>query len=224
MYERDEVKLRQAEFARNDELDILLSNINADLWVAEKELLPSVEPSLDRPLLLVMGAMRSGTTLFMQWLAQSGTVAYPTNLLSRFYRAPIIGSKIQLLLTDERYQFRNELSGIDKNVGLDSLNGKTDGLLSPNEFWYFWRRFLENPDKEAWTEKELSRDLDSETLLRELAGIIRVHDKPFAAKGMIFNYHIPLLFRELKNVVFVHMSRDIDTNVGSVLDLSLIHI
>ena len=48
----------------------------------------------------VVGALRSGTTLFTQWLATTGLTAYPTNLLSRFYGAPLVGAKIQQLLTD----------------------------------------------------------------------------------------------------------------------------
>lgn len=213
--------MRRTEFAKNKSLDNFLSDLNKNLWISEREVLAEIDPTLDKPLLLVMGAMRSGSTLFMQWLAQTGVVGYPTNLLSRFYRAPIVGSKIQLLLTEEKYQFRNELSGIDRNIKLESVNGKTDGLLSPNEFWYFWRRFLRNPEKEVWSEQELIEELDVGTLRRELAGIILVHDKPFAAKGMIFNYHVPLLFRELKNVVFVHLSRDLEANARSVMKARL---
>ena len=36
---------------------------------------------------LVVGGPRSGSTVMMQWLASSGVFAYPSNLLSRFYRA-----------------------------------------------------------------------------------------------------------------------------------------
>jgi len=42
-----------------------------------------------------VGALRSGTTLFMQWLANTGVFSYPTNILSQFFGAPVIGAKIQ---------------------------------------------------------------------------------------------------------------------------------
>ena len=84
---------RTETFSRNVRLEVLLKEINSSLWVAEKEILKE-DQATEFPMLFVMGPMRSGTTLFMQWLANTGLVAYPTNLLSRFYQAPIIGAKI----------------------------------------------------------------------------------------------------------------------------------
>ena len=66
----------------------------------------------------------------------------PTNLLSRFYGAPLVGAKIQQLLTDPRYDFRDEILDFSSPIDFTSRNGKTRGALAPNEYWYFWRRFL----------------------------------------------------------------------------------
>jgi hypothetical protein len=170
------------------------------------------------PLILVMGPLRSGTTLFTQWLANTGLFAYPTNLLSRFYQAPIIGAKIQLLLTDPRYNFRNELGEFARQSEYISENGKTIGALAPNEFWYFWRRFLADPRRDVWTDDALRQGMDTRTMLAELAGMMDVFQKPFAAKGMLFNYNIPFLDSILDKVLFVHIKRDPVTNVASVLD------
>ena len=64
-----------------------------------------------------MGNPRSGTTLFIQWLGISGYLAYPTNLLSRFYGVPCIGAKIQLMLTkhdsnNDLFDFNNARGGL----------------------------------------------------------------------------------------------------------------
>ena len=165
-----------------------------------------------------MGPIRSGTTLFMQWLANTGLVAYPTNLLSRFYQAPIIGAKIQLLLTDPRFNFRDELGEFVQQAEYHSENGKTKGVLAPNEFWYFWRRFLSDPARDVWTDDELSQSMDTHTMLAELAGMMQVFQKPFLAKGMLFNYNISFLDAVLDKVLFVHIKRDLVTNVASVLE------
>ena len=165
-----------------------------------------------------MGPMRSGTTLFMQWLANTGLIAYPTNLLSRFYQAPIIGAKIQLLLTDPRYNFRDELGEFTQQSEYKSENGKTKGVLAPNEFWYFWRRFLAEPGRDVWSDDELPKSMDTQTMLAELAGMMNVFEKPFAAKGMLFNYNIPFLDSLFDKVVFVQIKRDPVANVASVLD------
>jgi hypothetical protein len=100
---------RTENFSRNLSLESLLKEVNSDLSIAESSLIENVDKTMKMPLIIVMGPMRSGTTLFMQWLANTGVVGYPTNLLSRFYQAPILGAKIQLLLTDQQYNFRDEL-------------------------------------------------------------------------------------------------------------------
>ena len=198
-------------------LEGLLKDINSSLWMSEKMILESCQEA-QFPLVLVMGPHRSGTTLFMQWLANTGLVAYPTNLLSRFYQAPIIGAKIQLLLTDPRFNFRDELGEFIQQAEYRSENGKTKGVLAPNEFWYFWRRFLAEPARDVWTDDELRQTMDTRTMLAELAGMMDVFQKPFAAKGMLFNYNIPLLDSVFDKVLFVQIKRDPVTNVASVLE------
>lgn len=208
---------RTSAFSRNLGLEELLRDINYSLWVSEKKALQEYgSPSL--PVVLVFGPMRSGTTLFMQWLASTGIVAYPTNMLSRFYHAPIVGAKIQLLLTDPRYRFRDELGDFQQSLDFRSENGKTRGALAPNEFWYFWRRFLPDSDRDVWTDDELRNVLDKETMLAELSGVIDVFQKPFAAKGMLFNYNIPFLNAIFDKAVFVQIQRDPVSNIASVID------
>jgi LPS sulfotransferase NodH len=208
---------RTSSFSRNMGLEALLKDINSSLWLAEQETLANHREA-EYPVIMVMGPHRSGTTLFMQWLANTGLVAYPTNLLSRFYQAPIIGAKIQLLLTDPRFNFRDELGEFVQQAEYRSENGKTKGVLAPNEFWYFWRRFLAEPGRDAWSDEELKLSMDTRTLCAELAGLMDVFQKPFAAKGLLFNYNIPFLDSIFDKVLFVQIKRDPVTNVASVLE------
>lgn len=210
-------KMRTSWFSKNSSLESLLKEINSNLWVSEEALLRS-QGSLHYPLVLLVGPARSGSTLFMQWLANLDMVAYPTNLLSRFYQVPIIGAKIQLMLTDPRFNFRDELGEFIQQPEYQSVNGKTKGALSPNEFWYFWRRFLPEPQRDVWTDLELSQGMDKDTMLAEVVGIMEVFRKPFAAKAMLFNYNIPFLNSLFENVLFVHVKRDPLTNAASILD------
>lgn len=214
----ENLEKRTGQFSRNKLLEKLLNELNSDLLGAEKEALRKVRLDQSFPLILVMGPMRSGTTLFMQWLANTGLVAYPTNLLSRFYQAPILGSKIQLLLTDPRFNFRDELGEFIQQTEYRSENGKTKGVLAPNEFWYFWRRFLAEPQRDVWTDIELHQSMDIKTMRVELIGMMDVLEKPFAAKGMLFNYNIPFLDSIFEKILFVQIKRDAHTNVESVLE------
>lgn len=210
---------RTEGFRRNERLEQLLAELGEDLQPAEDGLLAKYQGCGPRyPIVLVMGPLRSGTTLFTQWLANTGIVAYPSNLLSRFYQTPILGAKIQLLLTDCRYSFRDELIELARQVEYRSENGKTRGVLAPNEFWYFWRRFLNESGRDVWTDAELASGMDVQTLLAELAGVTDVFGKPFLAKAMLFNYNIPFLDSILGKVIFVQMRRDPESNVASVLD------
>jgi Sulfotransferase family len=209
---------RAKDFRRNTLLESLLSEIEVDLRPSEALLLLKYsDQPMQYPVVLVLGPLRSGTTLFMQWLANTGIVAYPTNLLSRFYYAPILGAKLQLLLTDPRYSFRNELVEFTRHVGYSSENGKTAGALAPNEFWYFWRRFLEHPSRDVWTDRELLESMDIDAMLTELAGMMDVFRKPLSFKGMLFNYNTRFLDTVFNKAIFIQIKRDPASNIESIL-------
>ncbi|KZZ57485.1 hypothetical protein A3762_09950 [Oleiphilus sp. HI0125] len=207
---------RVKEFERNLSLETLLAEVNDNLWLAEREIL-APEPA-KHPFVFIFGAHRSGSTLLMQWLANTGLFSYPTNLLSRFYKAPVLGSKLQLLLADERFNFRDELKDFSSKATFTSSNGKTKGALEPNEFWYFWRRFLPFSDSVDFLSTErLNEVVDKDLLVRQLSGLANVLGKPFAAKAMILNYNIDFLYQLFPNSVFIHLKRDPVANVVSGL-------
>lgn len=210
---------RAENFKRNAALESLLHVVNNVLAPSEEAALKHYSCGHeDYPIVFVMGPHRSGTTLFIQWLANRGVVAYPTNLLSRFYGVPVVGAQIQLLLTDPRYNFRNELADLNGPMSYESENGKTKGVLAPNEFWYFWRRFLPFGELEWLSDEELFRVVNRERLVGELTALTRVFGKPFVLKGMILNYNISFLDAIFKKAVFVQMRRDPVTNVASILE------
>ena len=78
----------------NTPLDNLIANLNAMLAPAE-ELAQGVANYPEYSCLFIVGNSRCGSTFLLQWLASLNLFCYPTNLLSRFYMAPYIGSKIQ---------------------------------------------------------------------------------------------------------------------------------
>lgn len=210
---------RLQAFRRNPDLEELICDLNNFLACSEGAAIEHYSAgNCDHPIVFVMGPHRSGTTLFMQWLANSGLVAYPTNLLSRFYGAPVIGAQIQLLLTDPRFNFRNEILDFNSPISFESENGKTKGALAPNEFWYFWRRFLPFKELDWLPDEELFNVVDQEKLVAELTTLTRIFDKPFALKSMILNYNIPFLDSIFKKALFVQIKRNSVTNVASILE------
>ncbi len=219
MHNKAEEKVRGKAFRRNPQLEFLLTSLNGSLNCAEEKILDNSSAlGADYPLIFIMGPLRSGTTLFTQWLASSSLVAYPTNLLSRFYGAPAIGAQIQLLLTDPRFNFRNEILDFNSTLSFKSENGKTQGALAPNEFWYFWRRFFPFKELDWLPDEELFRVVDQQKLVGELTTLTRIFGKPFALKGMILNYNIPFLDMIFEKALFIQLKRDPVTNVSSILD------
>lgn len=210
---------REKAFKRNNNLESLLHNMNELLHCSEMAALNSYcDRAEDHSIVFLMGPLRSGTTLFMQWLANSGLISYPSNLLSRFYGAPVIGALIQLLLTDPRFNFRNEILDFNSTIPFESENGKTKGALSPNEFWYFWRRFLPFGELDWLPDEELGRVVDCDKLIAEFSTLTKVFGKPFALKSMILNYNIPFLDAIFEKALFVYMKRDPLANVASILE------
>jgi hypothetical protein len=207
---------RQLEFRRNEKLEELLSEINSILEVAEAKVLELFH--MPRyPLILVVGCARTGSTLMMQWLAKTGKFGYPSNLLSRFYGAPYIGAKIQKLLTDPEYDFNREIFNFGDEISFSSNLGKTKGALEPNEFWYFWRRFIPNTDPEYLDDKSLLK-VNTKKFAAELAAIEAVFDKPLAMKGHILQFNIPFLSNILQKVLFVFIKRNPLYNIQSLLE------
>jgi len=206
---------RREEFRRNEKLEQLLNELNGILAPSEERIIEKFQ-SPKYPLILIVGAPRSGTTLMMQWLASTGKFAYPTNMLSRFYGAPCIGAKIQQLLASPEYNFRDEIFDFSREVSFASALGKTKGVLAPNEFWYFWRRFIPNTELECVDEESLKK-IDSKNFLAELAAIESVFDKPFAMKGLILQFNIPFLASIFEKVLFVFTKRNPLYNIQSLL-------
>lgn len=215
-----EEQQRTVTFKRNTLLEDMLRTLNGNFAPVEQKLLAEPEAlGPDYPVVFTLGALRSGSTLFTQWLAASGLFAYPTNMLSRFYGAPVVGAQIQLLLTDPRYNFRNEILDFNAPLSFSSENGKTRGALAPNEFWYFWRRFLPfHGELDYLPDEELMRVADTRGLVNELTALTRVFGKPFALKSMILNYNVAFLDRLFEKALFIETVRDPVANVASALD------
>lgn len=211
----NEFEFRAEEFKRNTELEIFLKEINGNLKAAEEKLL--AEEIKEYPVVFIVGSLRSGTTLMEQWLADTGEFAYPSNIMSRFYGAPILGSKIQRLLTDSKYNFRNEIMEFKNAISFESNNGKTRGALEPNEFWYFWRRFLPE-DMYKYSDEDLLECVDVATMTKEMWGISQVFDKPFALKGLNCNYNIGFLNKIFPQALFIWTRRNLENNTRSVLE------
>ncbi len=84
----------------------------------------------DKPLVLIVGAPRSGTTLVYQTLAAYLDVTVPSNLTAIFPRSPLTIASLQGLIPwRTRPDFRN-------------FYGQTTRLSGPNDAFHLWNRWL----------------------------------------------------------------------------------
>ncbi|EON93920.1 hypothetical protein MARLIPOL_01285 [Marinobacter lipolyticus SM19] len=209
-------EIRVEQFSRVSDLEVLLKELNTNLACANEKYLGDASEKYSK--IFVMGPLRSGTTLFTQWLANSGLSAYPTNLLSRFFGAPLVGAKIQQLLTDPRYNFRNEILDFNSAINFRSDNGKTSGALAPNEFWYFWRRFLPFDELDYMRPEELREKANLAGFRDELNALANIFEQPFAMKAMIMNQNITELADQFDKALFIWVRRDPIFNIQSALE------
>lgn len=126
---------------RLDELNRLLAGVEAGL---------EAEPASPAwPLVFVIGAPRSGTTLVSQVLASSGGYAWVNNFVARFWEAPVLGAKLARAMGLDAEAFGSSF---------DSAWGTTRGWLEPHEFGYFWNRFFDlGQETHALSPAELER-------------------------------------------------------------------
>lgn len=192
---------------RNPRLDALIAEL-ASLLGPVEDTLVTRGADTTAPVVLVIGPPRSGTTLLTQWLAASGRFAVPTNLLARFSRTPALGARIQALLTDPRFAFGDELADLAAAAPeLASDLGKTTGALAPNEFAFFWRRFLRTQEIAPLGAEGVGR-ADWDGLRSSFAAIESVLGRPLAMKGMFVQYDLGAAAARLPRAFFLRVRRD----------------
>ncbi|MCB9364249.1 MAG: sulfotransferase [Flavobacteriales bacterium] len=186
------------------ELNHLINNIQPN----------NVQSLPSSPILLIMGCPRSGTTLFLQWLAALGVFSYPSNLIARFYSNPYVGIKVQQALLE--LDPINQLGFVQSKFDFSSNLGKTIGALNPSEYWYFWREYFKFQSTNFLTEDDLNK-INVEELLKKLNAFESITSKPLVMKGLLLNWHIPFLHNCYDKFIFVDLKRDYLYNSQSIL-------
>ena len=161
------------------------------------------------PLGLIVGNPRSGSTIILQVLASSGCFAYPSNLISRFAFAPDFGARVQQLLFDKRFDPDGTFSDLRSSCAISHSSdlGRSQGALSTNEFYHFFRRFFPGQLPRALDQRE--RDsIDLQRMLNELERTAAVFGKPLVSKGYMFQYHLAYFAGRMPNVIWIRSKRD----------------
>jgi len=208
-------KHRTDRFKKNQKVENILQLLDKNLRSVEKKLIREYTTS-DYPTIFIFGCARSGTTLLHQYVSQNLKCIYPTNFISRFYYAPYLGGLYYKLFTD--LDDRGELlGGPERDVDdfFSSDLGKTEGIHSPNEFWYFWRKHF--PINNQRTIDRQKIDSQKAIFFRNsIFALQNLYDGPFIMKGMIANNCIDMLSELFPKAVFLFIRRDLFANAKSL--------
>lgn len=207
-------KNKTQNFRQNKDLNFLLGLLKDKLYPVQKSIEKDIAQP-NHPLLFIVGAPRSGTTILTQWIASLGSHAYGSNFLTRFAYAPYIGALIQRLLFEEKFDFHGDLQDIKSEISLESNLGKSKGALGVNEFQHFFRNYMNNFDPEFLSKDEFSK-VQIDSLLAGFASMEAVFEKPFCTKAFMLQYNIMQLYEKYKNIIYLHTVREPIYNMQSI--------
>lgn len=161
---------------------------------------PKVHGHDTPPILFICGAPRSGTTLAYQTLVHGGDLGCVTNLVARFMANPALGVRLaQALDLPSVYTGRSDY-------------GRTFGLSEPHEFGRGWQSWLDVAD--------LVQPVDPPAItaatLGQITAFARAWDKPVVFKSFAYLWFIDQLSTLLPGSLWLHVSRDVDSNAVSL--------
>ncbi len=199
---------RIAEYRHDCKDEAILDMLNDGVGALEYHLYGSIQ-RVPASSILITGAPRSGTTFLYQLMASSLHLGYVSNLMARFYAAPLTGAWLQTRLIH---------SEISELANFSSIHGVTKRVYEPHEFGYFWAKHFpfQGDNHEDVDKSELCERIKSlETTLQSISGIFQ---KPVVYKCMI----APFILNELlahTSVFVVHIVRDKKEVIDSILEV-----
>lgn len=171
---------------------ILLTPIDWSLRPFERREYSRASES-ERPILIVVGPPRSGTTLVAQYLINAFNVAYINNLTSLFPGSPITVNRVLKHVVPLR-------AG-----DYDAFYGKSRGLAGANDGLYIWDRWLGSDRHQIPTRLE---DGASDNMLRFFGAMDGLYQLPVVTKVNGLNTCAHLVTEVLQNARFLCMQRD----------------
>jgi LPS sulfotransferase NodH len=162
------------------------------------------------PLIYIVGAPRSGTTLLSQLMSRFLPFGYINNLIARFWARPSVGIFLSQTVLGR---------GARNHISFESSFGTTAEPYGPHEFGYFWRYWLKFDDAPTHhlTEELISaidRDGLKNVLEQEIIGSFMA---PVVFKNVICGFHASFLTSIHAKALFLHISRDTYETAASIL-------
>ncbi len=182
--------------------EALLARLNDELAGSKT----GAAPCFSAPLLIVAGLPRGGTTLLYQLLAASGAFVYPSNLIARFYRRPVLGWRVERLL---------EPLLPPRTVVFSSQAGRTETWSGPHELGYFWHAHLPF-ERDHQPSSALLAGWDHRPVAAELAALQAEDGRPLVVKNPLLTYVLGWLLDRIPEAQVVWSERPALATAASI--------
>lgn len=146
------------------------------------------------PVSYIFSQPRSASTLFTQVVFSAYRIGYASNLLSRFYRAPYIGAKLEAGIADPDHTSTYRT----KHVTL--------GAHEPHEWGWFFRHWLGLAADEFYCPPNSPFDADG--LGRKIAALESVFDAPMLFDSVFAMTNYDRTLQATPNALAVYVRRD----------------
>ncbi len=186
---------------RRAALSFLLLPLDLAWEALEQKRLREAEPS-NLPIILIVGAPRSGTTLLYQTLARFLPVSYLQNFTALFPRSPLIASA----KLGPRLQTRA--------ADYHSYYGNTAGWTAPNDGFHVWNRWL---GTDRYRVAQQLSPAAQQDMQRFFNAWLSSFQKPLLNKNNRNTACVALLASALRNVYFIEARREPAFVVQSLL-------
>ncbi len=181
----------------------VIRSANAIASGLEGRLVDGSDTPLAHPPIFVLGAPRSGSTLFYECLTRRFDLAYFSNIHHTFFACPSIIERLFHVCRWER------------TVDYKSNCGYIKGGSSPSEAWNFWYRFFRR------TPQFVSLEDVAPKKMRCMRGAIRAFESACGQSIVIKNLPCVLrlepLAKYLPEALFLVLRRDTFANARSIL-------
>lgn len=182
----------------------MLSLLNNTLNLENSKLIPNFNDD-SFPIYFIVAQPRGASTLLQQLLTSNLELGYISNLLAKFYKAPLFGMELEKDLLDKKYK-----------SDFLSKYGNTFGINEPHEWGWFWKEMLDLKGEEHYSNitdfTKLQKNLYSITNTKKLPLII---DNVFALSNLV------KIQKDLKNIRVINMTRNLYFVCNSIINARL---
>ncbi len=160
------------------------------------------QPKAQWPHVFILGAPRSGTSLFYELMVTGFDFSYFSNLAHRFYKTPLAATRVGGRLIAAH------------TPAYQSDYGHISGWAAPNEGGWIWQRWLEDG---PWTDERILPELPAQEIRATLAGMAALAHAPFINKNVMHSNRVRLLDALFPGCLFLEVRRDASDTARSII-------